>query len=308
MIFKSLKIALLPIIAIVWLFVNDSKPILPFSEELAQRNALGNKIPTAILLWSRNGIIMRSSIRNWNPKEITVGENPRWSPDGTMIIFSRDDDLWLSNNNFTDQRKIIQGICRDYSSGGYWTDSGNAITAINKFNAKQVLIYDLTSGSITILHDEEKLPFKGLRLSQCAELRVGDRYLLTFTRDLGHRAMIIDLRNKSYIANDHMKRGDCEPAWAPNGKFIISTRRDFTRPIYKADFDAENGIIKESDYLIGKGRCYSSSISNDCRYILYSSSGNIYCWELATRVTKERHGIQLTFDMENDKGPNLYIF
>ena len=305
---KYFIIAMLPIIAIGWLFINDNKPASPISGKLAERKDLGKKIPTAILLWSRDGLIMRSSIINWNPEPVTIGENPRWSPDGTMIVFSRDDDLWLINKDLSEQRKILHNIYNDYSTGGYWTGSGDAITAINKLNPKQVLKYDLATSSVTILHDEMILPFKGLNLSQCAELRVENRYLLTFTRDSGHCAMIVDLIDKVYLANNYMKKGDCEPAWAPNGKFIVNTRRDFFRPIYKADFDAENGIIKESEYVIGKGRCHSSSVSNDSKYILYSSSGNIFCWEIGKRVTKERQGNQLTFDMKNDTGPSLYIF
>jgi hypothetical protein len=161
-----------------------------------------------------------------------------------------------------------------------------------------------------VIHDEGKPPFQNYRLSQAAELRIGKRYLLTFTEDQGHRSVIIDLKKKKYILNDGMKAGDCNPAWAPNGTFLVTTRRAWVRPIYITPFSEIHGqgVVGKSRYLIGEGRSHWPSISNDSKYVVYSDHTHIYLWRIGSPVEGRRHGVQLTRSPASDISPNIYIF
>ena len=107
-----------------------------------------------------------------------------------------------------------------------------------------------------------------------------------------------------------MRKGDCGPAWSPDGKFIVMTRRvrvSMNRPIFIARFDSRTGELSTSEYFIGKKRCYHPSISNDSTYVLYVSSGNIFAWSVADDSIDRQDGIQLTHTGKSD-GPNMHIF
>jgi len=279
-------------------------------ESLTARQKLARQIPGGVLLWSRQGMVTAARFGHWEPRSITRGENPRWAPDGRRFVFTRGHSVWLMQNDLSAPRKIMTDVFSEYATGAFWTEDGKGVVAINRKDLRQVLIYDLALGKTRLLHDERRPPYRGYHLSQGAHLRFGGRYLLTFTGDAGHRSMIIDLMKKRYITNKLMRSGDCGPAWSPDGRFIVMTRRNrrsLTRPLYIAEFDAKSGKLSASRYLIGRGRCERASISNDGRYVLYVLSGNIFCWEIGPPVKKPRNGIQLTAD-GHSTDPSLYIF
>jgi len=302
-------LAVIPcVVVFIWLFY-ASKP-LSSSGELTPRERLAGEIPTAVLLWSKDGMVTVSSLKKWNPLSITQGENPRWSPDGKKFVFTRDHAVWLMSNDFSKPVKLIEDVVTEHGTGAYWISNGDSILMIRRQKPQQVIKLELTSGKTDIIHDENRPPYKGYPLSQCAELRHNGRYLLTFTTSGSHMGMVVDLKAKRYISNPLMRDGDCEPAFAPDGSFIVNTRRGrfmTERPIYIADFDGLTGQLSASRYLIGKGRCHRSNISNDSKYILYTYSGNNYCWKVKAPISKPQHGIQLTFDGKSSE-PNLYIY
>lgn len=292
------------------LLVNRSVWIQGQSIESDPRQQLARKIPTAILLWSENGMITRSRLKTWNPVSITKGNNPRWSPDGRRVAFTRGDDAWLLDQNLTDDTLILRNIVTSYGTGAYWSSNGRELMAIRKDNPRLVVAIDIHTGRLRVVHDEGKPPFKNYRLSQCAESRYQDRYLLTFTEDDGHQSMIIDLETRHYLANELMREGDCEPAWSPDGAFIVMTRRNrlsLHRPLYLTRFEHQSGALSPSRYLIGNGRCSNASISNDSKYVLYVSSGNIYIWPVDAKAEEGQHGIRLT-NTGHSENPSLHIF
>jgi len=299
----------LGIIGFSLFYFYDQKPVSS-SEVLSPRARFVKKIPTAVLLWSEDGIMTGSSLKHWKPKAIVEGDNPRWSPDGSQFVFTKKNDVWLMQNDLTDPVKIIKGVVTESGTGAYWTEGGDGIVAIRNKNPRQVIQLDLASGKTRVIHDEGKPPFKGYRLTQGADIRYDGRYLLTFTRDTGHRSMIVDLKEKRYITNELMRKGDCGPAWSPDGKFIVMTRRvrvSMNRPIFIARFDSRTGELSASEYIIGKKRCQDASISNDSTHVLYVSSGNIFVWRVGDHITDQQDGIQLTHTGKSN-GPNLHIF
>ena len=262
------------------------------------------------MLWESNGIVKASALKRWKPVTLTQGENPRWSPGGQQFVFTMNNDVWLMRIDLAPPVKIIENVVTEYGTGAYWSETGDGIVAIKRQNPQQVIKLKLASGKLSLIHDEGQSPYRGYPLSQGADLRFQGRYLLTFTVGEGHRSMIVDLTGKKYIANKLMLAGDCGPAWSPNGRFIIATRRGrymTARPLYKSDFDGATGRLSPSEYFIGLGRCGNAAVSNDSAYVVYASAGNIYCWNVKQTVEEPRHGVQLTFDGHNDV-PSLFIY
>jgi Tol biopolymer transport system component len=284
---------------------NTFKPIPQDQKSIAE-----SKLPKAALLWSRGKMIMISMLEPWNPAPATEGENPRWSPDGSSVVFTRGNDVWIMDRDFHNQRLLFQDVVTEGGAGAFWTRDGNGLTAINRKNPRQVVLYSMLTRETTVVHDEGTPPFHNYRLSQNAELRIGNRYLLTFTVDEGHHSVIIDLKEKTYIANSSMMAGDCNPSWAPDGKFFVTTRRAWERPIYITDFSEAGGTgtVGQSRYLIGLGRSHWPVVSNDSRYVLYSDHTNIYIWQVDRQVEDKRHGVPLIRNPSGDVSPSIHIF
>ena len=279
-------------------------------QAFSSKDHLTAKIPKAVLLWSEDGTVTGSNLSKWQPISITKGENPRWSPEGARFVFTLNNDAWLMSSDLKKKERILKNVVTESGTGAYWTKDGKRVIAIKNDNPRKVIIKNLASGKITLFHDDGKPPFKGYRFTQGAEIRYGGRYFLTFTRDDGHRSIIIDLKEKQYIDNKFMREGDCGPAWSLDESFIVMTRRNrrsMNRPIYVTRFNPKTRKLTPSEYLIGRGRCSNASISNDSNYVLYESSGNIFLWHINGHTDGDQHGIQLTHTKKSDH-PNLYIF
>ena len=278
----------------------------PVSELMAARQIVAEKIPMGYLVWSRNDTIMMTETRAWAPVELFEGDTPRFAPDGKTIVYTKGSDAYLYKLSSKSHQKILTNVITEYGTGAYWSESGKEIIAISGSDPHLVLRYIVESKETNVLHDENAAPFKGFQLSQGADLRFDNRFLLSFTTDGDHQGFIIDLKEKRYIQNNYMAAGDCEPAWSPDGTFIINTRRSRQRPLYMSRFDIEKNSLSEAIYLIGKGRCHNTSISNDNNFVTYIASGHIYFWDLRDTVHEEMHGLQLSSEGGNSN-PNLYV-
>ena len=257
------------------------------------------EIPDARLLWVDGGKIYHSTIGGWSPELVTpagLTENrPRWKSDGTKIVYESGDSIWVMNADFSGRAKVI-----DNADTCDWTGDMDAVTAVNKANRHQVLRYRFSTGQVDVLHDEQDSGFSDFELDQSVELRKGGRYLITFTTELNHRSMIIDLQSKTYISNGLMDAGDCSPAWSPNGEYILTIRRQTHRNIWKANFNASAGTVGNSSYLIGYHNCHGMRVSNCGNYIVY---GHVYIWKITTPPSSDQDGIYLC---DGDK-PSLYV-
>ncbi len=120
-----------------------------------QKTALSDlRLPKAALVWSRNKVIMYSMLEPWNPTPVTNGESPRWSPDGSLVVFTKNTDVWIMKRDFSKQRMLFKDVVTAGGTGAFWTRDGKGLTAINLKNTRQVLYYELASGDLSVLHDE----------------------------------------------------------------------------------------------------------------------------------------------------------
>jgi len=298
-------------------------PITPTPDEEAARDALGDRLPDAKLLWVSAGKIYYSPVKDFAPQLVTEGAipegNPRWSPDGTKILYVKDPKgVWIMNADFSNRQEVIPD--GDTAS---WTRDGLSITAVNANDRRQIIKYDLAGGSLSTIYDSSDSDYSGETYagsehSQGAELHAGGRYLLTFTLDQNHNTFIVDLQDKRHLYNSDMDRGDCSPAWAPDGTYTTTTARTGDRPVLKTAFDASGpNLASSSDHFVGIGtvcNCayyvHGHRVSNDGQWVAMGglnrdeNNREIYIWKIGE---PESAVVRMTFETAEDQSPSLYV-
>lgn len=285
--------------------------------ELKARQEIGSQIPAARLLWTRDHRIYHTRLGHWDPRPITPegveAERPRWSPNGKRILYQQNGGVWIMDANFSNRRRILKD-----AHTADWTGNGEGVTAILG-RGYQVARYDLASGRAQVIFDARRFADKGGPISQAAELHPDGRYLLVFREKPRHSTLVADLQGRRYLANDQMKRGDCAPAWTPDGKEILATARTVDRPVLSAPFDFTSGHIGQSRFLVGldsllRYYAWDARASNDGRWIVFDGKvllggamwgrREIYIWR---RGAPQAQRIRLTFDNRDDWQPSLYV-
>ncbi len=292
----------------------------PTAAEAAALKALGGRLPGARLLWTSDGRLYVSEAPDFRalalPAPTGRCTGPRWSPDGRQVLFVREDDgVWQMGPGLAGARRLIAG-----AHTASWTRDGQAVTCIAD-DGYRVLRRDLGSGKTAVIYDARKKPWNGRQVSQAAELHPDGRHLLIFRREPGHATEIADLTGGRYIANASMLRGDCGPAWSPDGSYLVLTARTSSRPVLRADFDAKTGRVSPSRHFVGlgghtKSRYYihGERVSNDGEWLAFggvifggpqqSGRREIYLWRIGT---PEAQAVRVTFNTGEDAEPDLFI-
>lgn len=285
--------------------------------EVAARREIGARIPDGRLIWTHGKRIYHTRLGHWDPQPVSPegveAGRPRWSPDGTRILYQQGDDVWVMDADFSNRRRVLR-----HAHTADWTGGGRGVTAILGAGYK-VLQYDFASGNTRVILNTRQFPEKGGPVSQAAELHPDGRYLLVFREQPHHSTLVVDLEKRRYLANQQMRRGDCAPAWTPDGTEILSTARTTDRPVLTAAFDFHSGTIGPSRFLVGldsllRYYAWDARVSNDGRWIVFDGKvliggamwgrREIYIWR---RGAPQSQRVRLTFDDQDDWAPSLYV-
>jgi Tol biopolymer transport system component len=290
----------------------------PGDGERAARESISRALPRARLLWVRDEAIFHTRLGEWLPRRISpagVSETrPRWSPDGARIVFQRGPHtVFVMNGDFSDPRPVLDG-----AHTADWTWDGTAVTAISS-DGMRVMRHEIATGRTTTLYDAAQPPYNGQPLAQAAELHPGGRYLAVFRRTPQHATEIVDLKARRYIANEQMLRGDCNPAWTPDGRHLLTTARTANRPILYTPFDPDTGTVAESQVLANLSSwsryyMHDARASNDGKWLVFAGQilvgdsmlgrREVYIWRAGDAPGAP---VRLTFDTDHDEKPSLFI-
>ena len=179
------------------------------------------------------------------------GENlsqPRFSPDGRRIAFTRRDPHDHTMTVITDQtgKKVVARFRRRYSDGSIsWSPDGGSIyftqAEINRgFNVYQDLyVYDLARDSITRLS-------KGRRLGEVQIAPDGKLFAAVVSSRGGQNLALLDQREPGSpgsprVVTDYSMQRVSSPRWSPDGKTICYTVTDNNGESSLRLFDVQSG-------------------------------------------------------------------
>jgi MYXO-CTERM domain-containing protein len=293
-------------------------PLTPTAEEKSALEALGKRIPDARLIWVRGARLYHSKLQSFKPQRVTQGTTeedwPRWSPDGSRVLYIKQDGTWVTDASFNGHKRLIP-----FAYPATWTRDGASIVAIANYGY-WVVRHDLAADQTTVIYDSSKAPSPHRQKIREAELRVGGRFLLTFwmASQTNHVTEIVDLETGTYINNKQMQRGDCSPAWTPDGTHVISTANLKTRPVLKASFSPE-GMVSPSKHFVGLKTSESydlhgEQITQDGKWMVFmgnihagpkaTGKNEIYIWRVGEPEDK---AVRVTFDTAEDLWPTLHV-
>ena len=289
------------------------------------------------------GLIVWSSSRNGNHdlftmktdgsdvKAITHGDEvdwfPRFSPDGTRILFCRSKkgwvserdanlsdkwDLWTVKPDGSEPTKVVED-----ATWGSWINAEQIVFVRDG----KVIRTKLGSGKEKVLLDgPAQKTLDGAELQQ-PELSPDGHYIAITLRGSRRETGIWNLADKTWT-----KTGlGCQINWSPDGKDIywMNPTGNGGSEVYRmpivdgkpADKDVSDDKIKFMDMPGRRSHEYFPELSRDGKWLVWGitqrghdhdiADYEIYLWEVGT--PPETGAARLTFHSSNDRWPDIYI-
>lgn len=286
------------------------------------------------IVWSSSRLgnhdLFTMSTDGSNVRPITKGENvdwfPRFSPDGTRILFTRSKKGWVFERDantdgkwdiFTigpdggDLTKVV-----DNASWGTWIDNDEIVYA------RSTALYRrrLAGGDETLLVDSTKVKDLDGALLQQPEMSRDGNYVAITLRGSKRETGIWDLRGKTWTRTGE----GCQINWYPQGSevyWVHPTGNGGSRVLHmpvaggKPDkSDSDPDALTLIDIPGRRSHEYFPQLSADGKWLVWAATQRghdhdiadyeIYLWEVGSPAER---AVRLTYHSGNDRWPDVYI-
>jgi Tol biopolymer transport system component len=298
----------------------------------AAMKAIGEKVKGTIV-WSSSRLgnhdlfVMNTDGSNVHPitKGDTVDWFPRFSPDGSRILFCRSKkgwvreqdanvadkwDVWSIRPDGSDEKKLV-----DSASWGTWIDDDHILYV----RGTVVWQRQLSTGTEQELVDSAKVPALDGALLQQPEMAKDGKFIAITLRGSKRETGIWDLAAKSWT-----RTGDgCQVNWAPGGSiyWVHPTGNGGSRVVKAAMQGGKPaGALDAIDQMVfidipgRRSHEYFPQLSQDGKFLVWAATQRghdhdiydyeIYLWDTSTPAEQ---ATRLTFHSANDRWPDIYV-
>jgi len=251
---------------------------------------------------------------------------PRFSPDGSKILFTRSKKGWVFERDAnTDGKWDIFTVSPD---GGYETkivDNASWGTWISNdeiafARGTAILRRKLSGGDETLLVDSTKVPELDGALLQQPEMSEDGNYIAITLRGSKRETGLWDVRKKAWL-----RTGDgCQINWTPDGRdvyWVHPTGNGGSRVLHvpvkagkatKSDSDLD--ALTLIDIPGRRSHEYFPQLSRDGKWLVWAATQRghdhdiadyeIYLWEVGSPADR---AVRLTYHSGNDRWPDIFI-
>ena len=309
---------------------NDEQPD---AEEQAAMKSVGAKADGQIV-WSSSRIgnhdLFVMNTDGSNVHNITKGEAvdwfPRFSPDGSRILFTRSKkgwvferdsntdgkwDIWTVTPEGKDETKVVEN-----ASWGTWISNDELVFV----RVTAVVKRKLSGGEETVLVDSTKVPeLEGALLQQPEMSKDGNFIAITLRGGSKRETGVWDIRNKKWTRTGE----GCQINWTPSGEeiyWVHPTGNGGSRVMHlpmangkptKSDSDLD--AITLVDIPGRRSHEYFPQLSSDGKWLVWAATQrghdhdtadyDIYLWEVGTPANT---AVRLTYNSANDRWPDIF--
>ncbi|HEY4186117.1 MAG TPA: hypothetical protein VGP07_13665 [Polyangia bacterium] len=305
----------------------------PDDKEKAAMVAVGGKA-NGTIVWSSSRLgnhdLFVMNTDGSNVHNITKGETvdwfPRFSPDGSRILFTRSKKGWVFERDantdgkwdiFTvtpdgkDETKIV-----DNASWGTWISNDEIVFA----RVTAIVRRKLSGGEETVLVDSAKVPELDSALLQQPEMSKDGNFIAITLRGSKRETGIWDIRKKTWTRTGE----GCQINWTPAGDevyWVHPTGNGGSRVLHlpmtdgkAAKSDADLDAITLVDIPGRRSHEYFPQLSADGKWLVWAATQRghdhdiadyeIYLWEVGTPADR---AVRLTYHSGNDRWPDIFI-
>jgi hypothetical protein len=332
------------VIASLWLmpvFAQEAPTGTQAEKSGAEQKALDGlkgKI-TGKIVWSTSRVHSRHDLWIMNAdgtdqKALTSSDNvdwfPRFSPDGSKVLFTRSKagwaaesdaevfdkwDIWTVSSAGGDEKKVAESAC-----WGNWRPAGDSITFAR---GGKVFIKSLATGEEKELFDAET-QFKKKTWAQQPEMSPNGNFLAVTLRGAKRETGIWNFEKKEWNTTG----GGCEMSWFPSGAAVVRMNEgqgNGGTEVLKIDIDPSGkpmqrisgmSIPKEIRFMDLPGRRsheYFPKIDPSGQWLVWGATQyghehdlydyEIYVWKIGTDPAS---ATRLTFHTANDRWPDIF--
>jgi len=307
----------------------------PDEDQQKAMAALGGRVK-GIIVWSSSRLgnhdlfIMNtdgSGVHN-----ITEGENvdwfPRFSPDGSRILFTRSKKGWEFERDantegkwdiftVTPEGKHLTKIV-DNASWGNWLSNDEIVYA----RGTRIYRRKLAGGDEALLVDSAQVPELDGALMQQPEMSRDGRFVAITLRGSKRETGIWNIEKKTWTRTGE----GCQINWAPNDAeiyWVHPTGNGGSRVLHmpiedgkpeKSNADADPDALTLIDIPGRRSHEYFPQLSSDGKWLVWAATQRghdhdiadyeIYLWEVGA---KPETATRLTYHSGNDRWPDLFI-